>query len=117
MLEYEKLKEKQHKEKAIQSKVDLNTEIEEIVKQAKMETSQKQTDVISKRGRIGSIRANRAIEKMIQRDEEAFELNKVNIENSKIVPFNQSESDEFMGDSGFDLLLRKQKEALKKKDE
>ncbi|MDT0163537.1 Mu transposase C-terminal domain-containing protein [Bacillus sp. AG4(2022)] len=117
LLEYEKLKEKQHKEKAIQSKVDLNTEIEEIVKQAKMETSQKQTDVISKRGRIGSIRANRAVEKMIQRDEEAFELNKVNIENSKIVPFNQSESDEFMGDSGFDLLLRKQKEALKKKDE
>jgi hypothetical protein len=117
LLEYEKQTEKQHKEKTIQSKVDLNTEIEEIVKQAKMEKSQKQTDVISKRSRIGSIRDNRAVEKMIQREKEAFELNKVNIENSKIVPFNQSESDESMGDSGFDLLLRKQKEALKKKDE
>jgi hypothetical protein len=117
LLEYEKLREKQHKEKTIQSKVDLNTEIEEIVNQAKMETSQKQTDVISKRSRIGSIRENRSIEKMIQREEEAFELNKVNIENSKVVPFNGSDSNEFMGDTGIDLLKRKQKEALNKKDE
>ncbi|TFB21475.1 DNA-binding protein [Filobacillus milosensis] len=117
LLEYEKQKERQHKEKTIQSKVDLNTEIEEIVKQAQMETSQKQTDVSSKRSRIGSIRENRAVEKMIQREEEAFELNKVNIENSKVVPFIQSDSNEFMGDAGFDLLLRKQKEALNKKDE
>ncbi|WP_031308202.1 hypothetical protein, partial [Mesobacillus boroniphilus] len=60
---------------------------------------------------------NRAVEKMIQREEEAFELNQVNIENSKVVPFNQSDSNVFMGDTGFDLLLRKQKEALNKKDE
>lgn len=117
LLEYEKLKEKQHKEKTLQSKVDLNTEIEEIVKQAKLETSQKQTDVLSKRSRIGSIRENRAVEKIIQREEEAFELNKSNIDNTEVVPFYQSESNEFMGDKGFDLLLRKQKEALNKKDE
>jgi len=117
LLEYEKQKERQHKEKTIQSKVDLNTEIEEIVKQAKMETSQKQTDASSKRSRLGSIRENRAVEKVIQREEEAFELDKVNIEDSKVVPFMQSDSNEFMGDTGFDLLLRKQKEALNKKDE
>ncbi|MBZ9536524.1 transposase [Cytobacillus oceanisediminis] len=117
LLEYEKVKEKQYKEKTIQEKVDLNTEIEEIVKQAKQETSQEQTDVISKRSRIGNIRQNRAVEKMIQREEEAFELDRSNIENSKVVPFNLSESKEFMGDTGFDLLLRKQKEALNKIDE
>ncbi|WP_096186323.1 Mu transposase C-terminal domain-containing protein [Evansella halocellulosilytica] len=117
LLEYEKLKERQHKEKTIQSKVDLNTEIEEIVNQAKQKTSHNQTNQTSNRSKIGSIRENRTVEKMIQREEEAFELNKSNIENSEVVPFNQSESSEFMGDTGYDLLLRKQKEALNKKDE
>lgn len=112
LLEYEKLKERQHKEKTIQSKVDLNTEIEEIVNQAKQKTSQNQTNQTSNRSKIGSIRENRTVEKMIQREEEAFELNKSNIENSEVVPFNQSES---MRDTGYDLLLRKQKEALNKK--
>lgn len=117
LIEYEKLKEKQYKDKTIQSKVDLNAEIEDIVKQAEQETSQKQTDVNSKRSRIKNIRQNRNAEKMIQREEEAFELDKSNIESSEVVPFKQSDSDEFMGDTGFDLLLRKQKEALGKKDE
>lgn len=117
LLEYEKLKEIKSKEKTLQSKVDLNSEIEEIVKQAIEETSQKQTDVISKRSRIKNIRQNRNAEKMIQREEEAFELDNRNIENSEIIPFNCSDNDKFVEDTGFDLLFRKQKEALKKKDE
>jgi hypothetical protein len=53
------------------------------------------------------------VEKMMQRGEEAFELDKGEIkEDSRVVSINQIVEEE--NDNGLSLLLKKQKEALKK---
>lgn len=113
LLEYEKLQEKKYSDKKIQAKVDLISEIENIVEQAENQTDQEQTNIESKRGRLKNIRNNRKVEKMIQREEEAFELDKGEIkEDSRVVSINQIVEEE--NDNGLSLLLKKQKEALKK---
>lgn len=113
LLEYEKLQEKKYSDKKIQAKVDLISEIENIVEQAENQTDQEQTNIESKRGRLKNIRNNRKVEKMMQRGEEAFELDKGKIkEDSRVVSINQIVEEE--NDNGLSLLLKKQKEALKK---
>lgn len=115
LFEYEKMQEKRYSDKKIQTKVDLISEIENIVGQAKQQTAEEQTDVGSKRGRLKNIRQNRKVEKMLQREEEAFELDKSDtLEDTEVIRFNKSNSEENTTDNVFNLLLRKQKEALGK---
>lgn len=115
LLEYEKLQEKKYSDKKIQSKVDLISEIDNIVKQAVRQTDEEQTKGISNRSRLKNIRQNRKVEKMLQREEEAFELDKSdNTEEAEVIAFNRSQSKEKNEDSIFNLLQRKQKEALEK---
>jgi hypothetical protein len=115
LLEYEKLQEKKYSDKKIQAKVDLISEIENIVEQAEQQTLEEQTNVDSKRSRLKNIRQNRKVEKMLQREEEAFELDQRDtVEDTEVIPFNKNDSEENNADSVFNLLLRKQKEALKK---
>ena len=115
LLEYEKLQEKKYSDKKIQSKVDLISEIENIVEQAERQTDREQTKGISNKSRLKNIRQNRKVEKMMNREEEAFELDKSdNGEKAEVISFNRSESKEKNEDSIFNLLQRKQKEALGK---
>ncbi len=115
LLEYEKLQEKKYSDKKIQAKVDLISEIENIVEQAEQQTLEEQTNVGSKRSRLKNIRQNRKVEKMLQREKEAFELDQRDtVEDTEVIPFNKNDSEENNADSVFNLLLRKQKEALKK---
>ena len=115
LLEYEKLQEKRYSDKKIQSKVDLISEIENIVEQAKQQTAEEQTKGSSNRSRLKNIRQNRKVEKMLRREEEAFELDKSdNTEEAEVISFNRSDSKEKNEDSIFNLLQRKQKEALEK---
>ncbi len=115
LLEYEKLQEKKYSDIKIQSKVDLISEIENIVEEAKGQTDREQTKGISNRSRLKNIRQNRKVEKMLQREEEAFELDKSdNTEEAEVISFNRSEREGKNGDSIFNLLQRKQKEALEK---
>jgi len=115
LLEYEKLQDKKYSDKKIQSKVDLISEIENIVEQAERQTDREQTKGISNKSRLKNIRQNRKVEKMMNREEEAFELDKSdNGEKAEVISFNRSESKEKNEDSIFNLLQRKQKEALGK---
>lgn len=64
---------KQSKQKELQSRVDLNTEIEKIVKEAEQQASQ--TNLPKSKGkRVSSIRENRSAEKDIMRQKEKFVL-------------------------------------------
>ena len=64
---------KQSKQKELQSRVDLNTEIEKIVKEAEQQASQ--TNIPKSKGkRVSSIRENRSAEKDIMRQKEKFVL-------------------------------------------
>ena len=115
LLEYEKLQEKKYTDKKIQSKVDLISEIENIVEKAEQQTANEQTIGLSKRSRLKNIRQNRKIEKMLQREEEAFELDRrETVEDAKVIPFSKNDNEENSEDRVFNLLMKKQKEALRK---
>lgn len=115
LLEYERQQEKKYSGNKIQAKIDLISEIENIVKQAEQQTFEEQTNVGSKKSRLKNIRKNRKVEKMLQREKEAFELDQRDtVEDTEVIPFNKNDSEENNADSVFNLLLRKQKEALKK---
>lgn len=69
--------------KQAQSHVDLNTEIEKVVREA--EEMAKQTALPSSKAvRIGSIRENRAAEKLINRQTETFTLDKEIVDKAEI---------------------------------
>jgi hypothetical protein len=115
LLEYERQQQKKYSGNKIQAKIDLISEIENIVKQAEQQTFEEQTNVGSKKSRLKNIRKNRKVEKMLQREKEAFELDQRDtVEDTEVIPFNKNDSEENNADSVFNLLLRKQKEALKK---
>ena len=75
----------QARQKELQSRVDLNAEIDKIVSEA--ENQAKQTILPqSKQARVSSIRENRAVEKATLRDKEKFVLGKEETENNQLKP-------------------------------
>lgn len=75
----------QARQKELQSRVDLNAEIDKIVSEA--ENQAKQTILPqSKQARVSSIRENRAVEKATLRDKEKFVLGKEETENNQPKP-------------------------------
>ncbi|MBB6215103.1 hypothetical protein HNQ80_001192 [Anaerosolibacter carboniphilus] len=114
LLEYEKLQNKKYLEQKIQTKIDLISEIEHIVEEAQQQSIE-ENHVGSKKKRLKNIRENRRLEKVLQREQEAFELDKGEVkEDSRVVSINQTVEEENDNDNGLSLLLKKQKEALKK---
>lgn len=112
LLNYEKLQEKKYLQQKIQTKVDLISEIEHIVEEAQQQSIEENYES-SKNKRIKNIRENRKLEKSLQREHEAFELDKGEVkEDSRVVAINHAVEEE--NDNGLTLLLNKQKEALKK---
>ncbi|MFT4413350.1 Mu transposase C-terminal domain-containing protein [Fredinandcohnia humi] len=114
--EYEKLQKKQKEDEQLQSKIDLISEIENIVQEAEKMTKEQQDGAESKTQKLKGIRKNRQIEKIINRESEAFELDKMDAkEKGQVVSFNkisrqepEEEQDEFENEIA--LLRRKQKE-------
>ena len=75
----------QARQKELQSRVDLNAEIDKIVSEA--ENQAKQTILPqSKQARVSSIRENRAVERATLRDKEKFVLGKEETENNQLKP-------------------------------
>ncbi|MGL4731549.1 MAG: transposase [Clostridium sp.] len=115
LLEYEKLQLQKVSDKEMQSKVDLISEIENIVKGA--EKASKASTVINESNskKIKGIRKNRGFEKTINRENEAFELDKdKREEKSEVIEIKKYKEIEEIEEDDFGLLLKKQKEALKK---
>ncbi|MFB6469513.1 Mu transposase C-terminal domain-containing protein [Cytobacillus sp. Hz8] len=114
--EYEKLQKRRKEDEQLQSKIDLVSEIENIVREAEKMTKEQQDGAESKTQKLKGIRKNRQIEKMINRENEAFELDKkMTSEKGQVVSFNrmnnsepEQEQDDFENEIA--LLRRKQKE-------
>lgn len=121
--EMEKLFKKQKEDEQLQSKVDLISQVESIVREAEHMTKEQQDGAESKTQKLKGIRKNRQIEKMINRENEAFELDKkVTSEKGQVLSFNrmnnqepEEEQDEL--DNEISLLRKKQKERAYGKNE
>lgn len=114
--EVEKLFKKQKEDEQLQLKVDLISQVESIVQEAQQMTKEQQDGAESKTQKLKGIRKNRQIEKMINRESEAFELDKMDAKKKgQVVSFNkisrqesEEEQDDFENEIA--LLRRKQKE-------
>lgn len=103
--ELEKQLQKKHQKVELQSKVELNVEIEEIVKQAENNIKPNSK---SDREQIINIRSNRQIEKEEARKKEKFDLSNKAPDVSELNNSQSNENNSYFDD--FDLLWIKQKE-------
>lgn len=121
--EVEKLFKKQKEDEQLQSKVDLISQVESIVREAEQMTKEQQDGAESKTQKLKGIRKNRQIEKMINRESEAFELDKkVTSEKGQVLSFNrmnnqEPEEEQDEPDNEIALLRKKQKERAYGKNE
>jgi hypothetical protein len=117
LLAAERLKQKKSADGEAQAKVELVTEIQNIVQQAQKAAAAARDDGESDTKKKKSIRLNRQAEKLVNREKEAFELKK---ETPKgLVPVVKLDAkQQTLGEeeNQLDLLRRKQKEALRKRD-
>lgn len=115
MMEEERLHKIDIAEKEIQGKVELISQIEDIVKNAEGINKKRITSEESNTKKIKGIREKRSIEKAMNRKREAFELNKEEIKKSgEVIPLKNGSNIEDDNNENMDLLLNLQKEAMKK---
>lgn len=114
LMEWEKVQKAKGLDDGLQAKADLITEIETIVEGAKSKTNKElllttESDAQRKK----NIRQNRQVEKEINREIEAFELDRQpNNKNAEIISLNELEEE--LPSNPLDLLRRKQREAFGK---
>lgn len=101
----------------LQSKVQLISEIEHIVKEAEKDLKMETIQGDSNSKRLKDIKKNRKVEKMTLRNEQAFELNKEPLNDGQIIPFSGNEPQEDNENKDIELLKRRQKERLKNDNE
>ena len=101
-------------DKELQAKIDLFSQIENIVSEASNTSGEKPNGSDSSRKK--GINANRKIEKALNRETEAFELGKSNKgKNAEILSLNGTKQNQQMEDTNtIDLIVKKQKEALER---
>ncbi|MGU8833492.1 Mu transposase C-terminal domain-containing protein [Clostridium perfringens] len=126
LLESEKRQEDSLKAQVLQSKVDLLSDIEAIVKEAEKKTNSESNLTISKAKKLKDIRSNRASDKAKNREKDSFELDKrENTDNSIVYDFMSAQSESEFDDvrdtnideeddiiDNISLLRKKQREAL-----
>lgn len=111
---YERLERNIDKQRELQQKVDLLSDIESIVNKAEEMTNRVHDKKESKNSRIKNIRKNRKNEKNLNRDKEAFVLDKKAVnEEGKVIDVKQlmsNENDDYVDD--LELLEKMQRERL-----
>ena len=114
LFKMEQLKETSNQESILQSKIDLITEFDGIVKKSEKGNDNIVSYPESDRSKIKGIRMNREIEKTLNRDNEMFELGKKAYEgNSEVVSMDSAKAGNADGNfSSIELLRKKQKERL-----
>lgn len=114
--EYDKLQKQIKEDGQLQTKIDLVSEIEDIVLQAEKLTKEHQDSSESKNQKLKGIRKNRQIEKLLNRENEAFELDKDTTKaKGQVIPIDSvnhqiSEEDVEEYKNELALLKKKQKE-------
>ncbi|WP_313885247.1 Mu transposase C-terminal domain-containing protein [Clostridium sp. DJ247] len=109
LLQKESLEIKSGSSNELQAKVDLFSEIEDIVKKAESLTNNAQDVSASKASKIRDIRANREVEKSINRIEQAYELDKREEKLGEIIDF-QNKNDTYEVISDMDILKQRQRQ-------
>ncbi|MDI3537534.1 MAG: hypothetical protein PWR23_1151 [Peptostreptococcaceae bacterium] len=98
-----------------QLNIDLDKEIEDIIKGAKEEKDRTITETISKSKKLKGIKENRQLEKEINRFEEAFEIGKKENKEGIVKQFNKTtEKEKEQKDTNHEMLMNKLR---KKRDE
>ncbi|WP_206915847.1 Mu transposase C-terminal domain-containing protein [Alicyclobacillus suci] len=111
LLEQEKYDQKANEDKMLQRKVDLLSEIDGIIKDAQRMTKQERNVSESKSKRVRDIRINRHLEKALNRQNDAFELEKrqpVETNEGQVIQLNPITDDELNPE--LSLLRKKQRE-------
>lgn len=118
LMEYEKYEEKIQLTNITQSKVDLISDIDKIVKEAENMTNSQQDKSISKTAKVKNIRQNRKSEKEQNRPQEAFELEKSQMRNSNdnVILMVAEQEEDYNTADDIEFLLKKQEERLYGKD-
>jgi hypothetical protein len=118
LLQMESLNMQSNSVEEIQSKIDLVSEIEEVVKNAENLTNREKVDGESDSSRIKGIRVNRAIEKFENRKREGFEIDVRNIEENKVISYASSDKEEIENNiNDIDILRKMQRERRMKSNE
>ncbi|WP_350343884.1 Mu transposase C-terminal domain-containing protein [Proteinivorax tanatarense] len=100
---------KKMEEQELQQKVEMMTEVEQIVKKAEIEF-EKELEHVSKSQKIRGIRENRKLEKEYNRGDEAFELQKTPKRDAELIKLKGQKPHENQDE--MDLLRKKQREAF-----
>ncbi len=119
LIQQEKLSQKTNEDKVLQSKANLLSEIEEIIRDAELMTKQEQNKGDSKRKRVRDIRINRGLEKTLNRQADAFELDKQKsqeMNEGQVIQLNPATVDDELSPE-LNLLKKKQKEKRNGSDE
>lgn len=114
--EEERLKKSSIQQQELQGKVDLISQIENIVKDAETEHKKEFPSKESNTARLKGIRDKKAMEKAVNRENEAFELDKrVKEQPAEVLPLPNNPHNSAKDDTGnYDFLLELQREAMKK---
>jgi len=119
LISYEKLKKDKKSTELQQSKVDLLSEIENVVNKAEKMAAEQQNSIESSSSKISGIREHRKNEKMLNRKIEAFELDSKEDDKTKlaeVIPINSDADEDYSYPSNIEFLKRKQKERLHGKE-
>lgn len=111
---YERIRIAEHASDQMQSKVDLNAYIENIVEIAEKMTEENRDASISNNAKVIGIQHNRHFEKMENRKTEAFELDEENKKENcnQKAAIENSKTDDFNYPSNIEYLKKKQKERM-----
>lgn len=109
----EKIEKENIKNEILNQKINLIEEIDSIVKEATKAFRNENSRFINKRNRLNGIKENREVEKVINREEEAFEVDVEDKKlNGKVISLNEEINYEHEEMNKLNLLRRKQKEKM-----
>lgn len=113
LIEYEKLNIQNESINELQAKVDLISDIESIVKEAERTFKSEEDISKSKASKLKGIRSNREIEKMMNRENEKFELGVVEKSGfAEVIPIKNEVQEEENLEDEITILRKKQRERL-----
>lgn len=114
LLEYEKMEKQKNAGNLVQSESDLTSDIEHIVKSAEEMTEMEKDSHTSKSSKVKGIRNHRKFEKTVNREKEAFELEKEEKgDTTKVVSRKKDierDEEESKSPDNIEMLRKKQKE-------
>ena len=111
LLKYEKMIIEVHKIDELQSKINLITEIDQVVKNSGKNKTYHEKEKLSDNKKLKNIRDNRAREKMLMRSEDYIELSKTPIKEGKVLNLSKDIEKDYDPDN--EMIMKIQKEKLK----